>query len=234
MKPFFTTKPVIFYRNTGSPDRECPTLSAIQDAVENGADVIALDIVPGEHERPVISPANMTGTDADPLLLADVLSAFPEQRFCVYLNEKNRRLAGSLCDVIRETGSEQRILVSSNHGDNLKLVRFRCPEAATSFTLLGTVGFYWLFRSGLLNFRKRFSADVLLMPEGAGVSYLANQGLIAMAHERGIHVYVYIMNSSKQIKRVIKSGADGFITDDPGFLKRELDKNRNAGEERHE
>lgn len=234
MKSFFNTRPVIFVRNTGFPGMPRTSITVLQDAVEHGADVLAVDIALNEHGDPVITDGNEGAPTAESPILGDVLSAIPGQRFCLYLNERSRELAGALCDVVRDTGAEERVLVSSNHGDNLRIVRLRCPGAATSFTLMGAVGFYWLSRSGLLAFRKSFRPDALLIPEGIGVSFFANQGLITMAHDRGIHVYVYIMNSGAQVRRLMESGADGFITEDLLFLKGELEKNLPAGEDGHE
>ena len=49
---------------------------------------------------------------------------------------------------------------------------------ATSFSFAGIVGFYALYRTGLILFRKIFDADVLIIHEMIGASYLASAGMI--------------------------------------------------------
>lgn len=156
------------------------------------------------------------------MTLDEMLAAFPNQRFNVDLKDNNIVLAEKFCDVVLQHKAEHRVLGASQHGKNLQYVRKRIPTMATSFGLWGVLGFYFLFRSGLLGLFKKFPGDALQIPEYIGPSHLANGALIRMAHERGIQVDVWTVNSERDMRRLLDVDADGIVTDDVPLLQKVL------------
>lgn len=156
------------------------------------------------------------------MTLDEMLAAFPQQRFNVDLKDNTVVLAEKFCDVVLQLKAEHRVLGASQHGKNLQYVRKKIPTMATSFGLWGVVGFYFLFRSGLLGLFKNFPGDALQIPEYIGPSHLANGALIRMAHERGIQVDVWTVNYERDMQRLLDINVDGIVTDDVPLLQKVL------------
>ncbi|MDH7554445.1 MAG: glycerophosphodiester phosphodiesterase [Spirochaetota bacterium] len=156
------------------------------------------------------------------MTLEEMLDAFPEQRFNVDLKDNTVVLAEKFCDIVLSHKSEHRVLGASQHGKNLQYIRKRIPTMATSFGLWGVLGFYFLFRSGLLGLFKHFPGDALQIPEYIGPSHLANGALIRMAHERGIQVDVWTVNQERDMRRLLDVNVDGIVTDDVPLLQKVL------------
>jgi glycerophosphoryl diester phosphodiesterase len=152
--------------------------------------------------------------------LARVLAAFPDQRFNFEIGTKSPELAYEFCSILHGMRATDRALVSAFSGKVLSIVRMEHPEAATSFSYFGVIGFYALFRSGLLYYPFKFNADALIFPENLGVSYMANAALVRSAQSRGISVYALDVGTEEKARRLRDAGVDGFITDDIDMAKR--------------
>ncbi len=131
-----------------------------------------------------------------------------------FIEGRDNDSAECYCDIIKKMNAVDRVLSYSYYGNILSVVRKRLPDAAVSFSLYGSIGFYALFRAGLLRFIKKFRSVALQIPEMIGPSYLASHGLVKMAHDRGIHVYVYSTVNESDIKRLSEAGVDGYIVND--------------------
>jgi len=151
--------------------------------------------------------------------LEEILTAFPDKRFNIAVMDKDAELVKSYAAVVIKLSAQDRVLTSTMYGSNIKLVRKLLPGSASAFTLTGIIGVYALFKSGLLYFTRRFSADALQTPEAIGVSYIANGGLISQVQSKGIKVHVWYVKDRTQLKRVYESGADGFMVDDVAMVK---------------
>ncbi len=152
--------------------------------------------------------------------LEEMLEEFPEQRFNIDLKDKNPRQVEHFADIVKRMNARNRVLAASEHAPNNRMVRKLLPEIATSFALSEALMFYFLFRSGLLLFKRKFVPDALQIPEFMGPSHVANEGLIRMAHDRGIKVHIWTVNDEKSMRRLFEAGADGIISDDPALLKK--------------
>ena len=152
--------------------------------------------------------------------LSDALSSFSNQRFNIHFAEKIPGLAEKFCELVAGMRTADRILASSLSGSDIKQIRSVLPDMPTSFSFIGIVGFYALYRTGLILFRKKFKADALIIHEMIGSSYLASAGMIRNAKERGIRVYVLNVNTDEQARRLRDAGIDGFITDTIEIVKR--------------
>ncbi|MCX8124573.1 MAG: glycerophosphodiester phosphodiesterase [Spirochaetes bacterium] len=157
------------------------------------------------------------------LTLEEMLDVFPNQRFNVDLKDDNLTLAEKFCDTVLKFKAEHRVLGASQYGKNLQYIRNRIPVMATSFGLWGVLGFYFVFRAGLLGLFKKFPGDALQIPEYVGPSHLANGALVRMAHERGIQVDVWTVNNERDMRRLLDIDVDGIVTDDVPLLKKVLE-----------
>jgi glycerophosphoryl diester phosphodiesterase len=155
--------------------------------------------------------------------LSEVLSTFSYQRFNIHIPEQIPGVAEAFCKLAAEKNAANRILASTLSGRDIVKIRSACPEMATSFSFAGIIGFYALYRSGLILFSKKFNADALITHERIGASYLANGGLVRFAKERGIRVYVLNVSSEDQVRRLCQAGANGFITNTIQNVKRAME-----------
>jgi glycerophosphoryl diester phosphodiesterase len=152
--------------------------------------------------------------------LTQVLDSFPEQRFNFIVPVKSQEASSEFCRILAGKNAAERILVSSFSNYNLKIIRARFPDIAISFSFSGVIGFYALYKSGLLYFKKKFRADAMMIQEVMGAPRIASEGLIHEAEVRGICVYVLDVGTEEQARRLLLEGVDGFVTDNIGMIQR--------------
>ncbi|MFW5771057.1 MAG: glycerophosphodiester phosphodiesterase [Spirochaetota bacterium] len=153
------------------------------------------------------------------LSLDQLLTEFPRQHFIMDIMDNNPQLVDRFLDSISRCEAEDRVCAASRYASTMKRIRKKNPNLATTFSLWGVLGFYFLFRSGILAMKQHFKGDVLQIPEYIGPSHLANGGLVRAAHNRGIKVYVWTVNDRQYIRRLLDIEVDGIITDNPALLK---------------
>jgi glycerophosphoryl diester phosphodiesterase len=146
--------------------------------------------------------------------LEEALEAFPGQRFNVHCMQKSPALMQGFREIVEKQGAQDRILVSSVSGYNAKWMRREMPGMPVAFSFYGMIGFYGLFKSGLIFMAKTFSAQALVIPEKIGASFFANSGLIEEAKKRGIRVYINPVDNEQQARRLKEAGAEGIVTND--------------------
>ena len=156
------------------------------------------------------------------LTLQEMLEIFPNQRFNVDLKDNAVALAEKFCEVVITLKAETRVLGASQYWNNLSYIRKKISVMATSFGLWGVLGFYFLFRAGLLGLFNSFPGDALQIPEYIGPSHLANGALVRMAHDRGIQVDVWTINNERDMRRLLDIDVDGIVTDDVPLLQKVL------------
>jgi glycerophosphoryl diester phosphodiesterase len=186
--------------------------------MKEGIEACTLDRLRGRYGRP-----GEEGDDGEGSMfpeLTRVLGACPEQRFNFELGGKSPVLAHEFCSILSDMKAIGRTLVSGFSGNVLKIVRREHPVAATSFSYFGMIGFYALFRAGMLLYPFKFKADALIMPENLGVSYMANPALVRSARSRGISVYALDVGTEDKARRLKDVGVDGFITNDIDMTRR--------------
>ena len=144
--------------------------------------------------------------------LAEVLTTFPEQRFNINFPDVSPETTELSCNLIIEMNAQQRILASSMNGPVIKKIRALVPDMPTSFSFTEVVGFYALYRSGFLYFKKKFAPEALVIHEMIGASFIGSSGVISEAKKRGIKVYILNIDKEEQARRLREAGADGFVT----------------------
>ena len=160
--------------------------------------------------------------------LSEMLSEFPTLPLSIEIKQAEPSLGVPFCQALRDAGATSRVLVSSFSDAAMGDFRAACPEVLTSMTekelrplvLLSKVGL-----SGLAPLPGR-SAQVPLT--GGGITVVTLSFVNAM-HRRGVLVQVWTINDEATMRRLIKMGVDGILTDDPALLKRVLAEEGQAG-----
>lgn len=149
--------------------------------------------------------------------LAEVLHAFPQQRFVVELKADEAQVARALCAALHDLGAEERVLVASFHEGALVAFRSACPEVATSASSV-EVTWYWLLHLARLGALSTPSFDALQVPRRFGPVGLVDERFVERARSRGLPVHVWTINEEEDMERLLDLGVDGIMTDSPDRL----------------
>ncbi len=154
------------------------------------------------------------------LSLSEMLEEFPDQRFNIDLKARDLSQVPRYLEIIKKVNARDRVLTASEYGPNTAMVRKLMPDMATSFGLMPALGYYFLYKSGLLNFRKSFPQDALQIPEFFGISRVVTGHFIEQAHRKGLRVHVWTINEEKDMRRLYEMGVDAVMSDHPVLLKK--------------
>lgn len=133
-----------------------------------------------------------------------------------------RRCADQLAELLRNTGLEQSVLVSSFDDEIVRYFRSvsgnRVATAmgqrhARCFVLLSKLGLGFLWRG---------HDRSLQLPLRSGRWHLDCKSIVRSAHRQGISVYYWTVNDGKTMLRLQRLGADGIITDRPDRVPKEF------------
>lgn len=129
------------------------------------------------------------------------------------------------CDLVRQHDIADRVMVASFSTSVLKHVRMRLPQAATSAGTWELLVFY-LFH--LLNITDRYHLPVRALQFWSSIGPLPiiTENLVAAAHRYGLEIHGWTVNRREEMRRLIRLGVDGIITDDPQLL---IDQIKQAG-----
>ena len=152
---------------------------------------------------------------------AEVLERYPQQRLLVELKTADETLARNVCRLLQEHDHEDMALVASFHDLALSYFRRECPEVATGASADETAAFIRLWRFGLAQLF-RSPALVLQVPKKRADKNLLTRAWIEAAREQNLYVDYWTLNEPDELRRAIKVGAQGIITDRPDVLMQEL------------
>ncbi|MDQ3134260.1 MAG: glycerophosphodiester phosphodiesterase [Acidobacteriota bacterium] len=157
--------------------------------------------------------------------LDEVLRAFPHLRFNIEPKQEQPSIVQPLCQMLRERGVTNRVIVGAFRSSVLEDFRRVCPEAATSASTSEASHFLALQRAGLAD---TFSPPMqaLQVPETAGGWQVLTPDFIASAHRRNLQVHAWTINDVETMKRLIAAGVDGIMTDYPDRLLEVLGRGR--------
>ena len=161
-----------------------------------------------------LSAVRVAGTEPIPLV-EDLLGSFPDLHFNIDL--KDPGTVDPLVGVLRRTGAWDRVCVTSFNARRLlaaqrKLDRPVClavtPAAFAAVRYLGHPGKAMAARLA------RSGAQCAQVP-----MRIATRGFIRRAHELGLQVHVWTVNTRAGMERVLDLGADGVMTDEIVLLR---------------
>jgi glycerophosphoryl diester phosphodiesterase len=149
-----------------------------------------------------------------PVLLADLLTTFPDVRFNI--DPKHDAVVEPLARLLDDLDAVERVGVGSFSGRRLARLRALCgPRLVTS------VGPAQLLRLRYLP-GTRSPASCVQVPERWGRLQLVEPGFVARCHRRGMQVHVWTVDDADEMHRLLDLGVDGLITDRPSVLKQVL------------
>ncbi len=148
--------------------------------------------------------------------LAAVLARFPDTRIVVELKENTRELAQAVVAAVRRARAEERVCLGSFGGRVLRAAREAAPEIATSASreevrwALYRSRFRWPVRGA--------SYGGYQVPEIAGTTRVVSSRFVADAHDIGLGVQVWTVDTPDDARRLLEWGVDALITDRPDLI----------------
>ncbi|MBT8371381.1 MAG: glycerophosphodiester phosphodiesterase [Desulfobacterales bacterium] len=149
--------------------------------------------------------------------LAEVFETFSETRLNIEIKESQPDVLPALCQLIRDYHMSKKVMVASFDADVLKEFRSLCPEVATSAGASEATFFYALQK---MHLEAAYSPEVnaLQVPVAYGDLEVVNKRFLEAAHKRNLRVHVWTVNNRDSMKRLLKLGVDGIMTDYPDRL----------------
>jgi glycerophosphoryl diester phosphodiesterase len=156
--------------------------------------------------------------------LEEVYQEFPDVPINVEIKEDQPDIEQALWQVIEEAKAADRTLVVSAKMSIIR--RFRevsGGRVATGSSIWEIVAFDLSRRLSLSRFL-RPSYQALQVPEGyRGILRLVTPSFVRAAHQLGVRVDVWTINTEPDMRRLLGYGVDGIMTDRPDILNRVLE-----------
>jgi glycerophosphoryl diester phosphodiesterase len=150
--------------------------------------------------------------------LADVLAAFPDTFFNI--DVKERRSAKRIVATVLASEAEDRVCIASFSTLRMRHVR-RSATGTDILTAATPLEVGMLLAFGAIR-RLDIDAHLLEVPMKIGRFRLVTPRLIRLAHQRGLLVCVWTLNTPEEIDYALRLGVDGIMTDEPLLLKNTL------------
>jgi len=152
--------------------------------------------------------------------LNELFQKFPQMRYVIEIKMTENPIDKPLCDLIREYGMQNKVLIASFHDEAMQNFRTTCPEVATSasrgevtrFVLLGKV-----FLSGLVAPKYQSIQPPYDPKESLNIPIMTKR-FIRESHAKNLHVEPWTVDDPELMKQYIEWGVDGIMTDRPDFL----------------
>lgn len=153
--------------------------------------------------------------------MKDVLTSFPSTPMTIEIKQAAPSIVAPFCKLLRDTNMTGKVIVASFSDAALNEFRTICPEVMTSMTEKELRPLVLLSKVGLAGLAKAPGQVAQVPVRAAGIEVVTPAFVNAM-HARGVAVQVWTINDEAEMRRLIRMGVDGIITDRPDILKKVL------------
>jgi hypothetical protein len=187
----------------------------VSRSLDDGADAVYLRLYQSSDGTVCAAAADgAVPEDGSRFTLDDAFASFPETPFILDICGDSLTLTRAVCASVKKSGADGRVLLFSCYSRQLNIASKISPGLPAAFSISGVTGYYAMFRTGLLFFKRKFRRAAILTTEFIGPSYIANQGLVQSAVDRGLSVFIFGASGQEQFRRLTDAGVAGFITTD--------------------
>lgn len=152
--------------------------------------------------------------------LDELFQKFPQMRYVIEIKLTETPIAKPLCELIREHGMQDKVMIASFHDEAMQNFRQTCPEVATSaargevtsFVILGKV-----FLSGLIVPEYESIQPPYDPAESKNIAIMTKR-FIREAHAKNLAVEPWTVNDPELMRQYIEWGVDGIMTDRPDLM----------------
>jgi len=149
--------------------------------------------------------------------LEEVFVLFPDMYFNIEIKPDSPAFAKRVVDLIRRHARQERVVLASFHQNVNRYLQASATDIARAadrdeirtLVILSKIGLGWLHQPGSAAY------EVPVRRESAEIVTLA---FIRAAHGAGQEVYVWTIDDSTEMNRLLRLGVDGIITNRPDIL----------------
>ena len=232
--PFFAVpRRLVFAHRGGSALAPENTIPAFDNGLALGADGLELDVhlsrdavVVVHHDRLLDRTTTLRGPIAERAVdelrragvptLAEVLARYPNTRIIIEMKLNHRALAEATIDVVRRADAVDRVCLGSFGLRVLRAARALEPAIATSGAREEV---RWaLYRSWCRWPVSGVGYSGYQIPELAGRTRVVSPRFVEYAHDAGLGVQVWTVDTAEDARRLLGWGVDALITDRPDII----------------
>lgn len=149
--------------------------------------------------------------------LEELFQAFPGMRMNIEIKQAEPPIAEPLCTLLREYQMTDHVLIASFNQAAVEEFRVICPEVATSGGETEIRNFFIL---SLAYLGRLFSPEfqAVQVPEYRSGLHVLTPKFVRAAHQRGLWVDAWTINTPEEMQHMLELGVDGIITDYPDRL----------------
>lgn len=152
--------------------------------------------------------------------LREVFNEFPNQRINIEIKQIEPQIEDGLFGIIKEMDMADKVLVVSEDSKAIKRFRNISKGAIATGASVSEVRRFVIFMRLKMMPLYMPTADAFQIPEYHGDYHLLTEGFIEKAHKKNIKIHAWTVNEKEDMKRLIKMGVDGIITDYPDLLNK--------------
>jgi glycerophosphoryl diester phosphodiesterase len=154
--------------------------------------------------------------------LAELFNSFPKIKAIVEIKQANPPMVKRVFDIIRAAGNEPDVLLATEENEIMVDIRAELresnPPIATGFCYGEVAAFIaWLERGCAESYHP--PGHAMQLPCEFGGRTLVSARTVAAAHALGVEIFVWTINQTAEIERLLDLGVDGIITDYPARLR---------------
>jgi glycerophosphoryl diester phosphodiesterase len=146
--------------------------------------------------------------------LDEMFQRYPHHRFVIELKDNSDELRDSLIAKIDQYERWDSTLVASFYQQTLQRLRTQEPRAQT-YAAESEIQLFYVLHLLRLEKLYPYSIDAFAVPMSSGKINLATPRFIQAAHNAGILVHYWTINTEANMERLMALGADGIMTDRP-------------------
>ena len=148
--------------------------------------------------------------------LEDVFREFPDVPINIEIKDVDPRIVKPLAKLIHKYQREKLTLVVSSYEASIKRFRKLSPETHTGFTPSEASELVFLTPEDEETYQP--PADAVQVPMKTRNIDVVTPETVALAHRFGVEVHVFTINDDATMRRLIRMGVDGIMTDRPDLL----------------
>ena len=149
--------------------------------------------------------------------LEAMFQRFPDIPMNIELKPAETDTALAVCDLIRQYGKEDDVLIASFHPTAMNAFRAACPDVATSSNE-NEIRIFFGLNTVFLGAAYSPASHAFQVPEYSGDIHVLTPRFVNGAKQHNIAVHVWTINDPVDMERFIALGVDGIITDRPDLL----------------
>jgi glycerophosphoryl diester phosphodiesterase len=149
--------------------------------------------------------------------LEEIFYSFPDRRLNIEIKQVQPSIVEPFCQMIRDYGREETVLVGSFDAGTVEEFREACPEVATSTTEPEVRNFF-ILNTLFLGELYQAPAEAFQVPEYSDSLHIVTGRFVNGAKNHNMDVHVWTVNEKDDMERLLNLGIDGIITDYPDRL----------------